>query len=818
MPRADLNVHTKYSNRSTNFFLKRLNASESLTEPEDAYRLAKRRGMDFVTFTDTDTLAGCEELAHHPDVFCSCETHVIFPEDECKIKLLVYGLTDVQLSKLLSWNGNIYKVRDYLAAEKIMHCVAAPLEVHNLRLSPDHIERLILLFDHFETRSGGRQARTNEFLSLLLDRLTPELMDRLQKKWGIEPTSDRPWQKGCLGGSADYCGEYVGLTWTEVPAAKTAEDFLQAVARRDGQPGGIHGSTLSRAHSMYRIAFKYYQRNLRKKDLREPDLVSLVMSQVLKPEKPRKLTARELLTVTGNILKRVVKPVRRPSAVERRLLREFLVAYNEVPFSKRLRGIHPDEMEKFDERLYDLADRVISRVSFRLLRSAIKDFGRGRLGNSISLFAAVLPLQAILGPYLYAFDKLNQDRKLIADIEERFGESLELGTQHRKKIAWFSDTVSDVNGVSMTLEKMAKVAEDMDADLTIISCIKPENAPEGSRFLNFEPSGELSFPDYETQTFSIPPFPRILKYLEAEDYTEYVISTPAVLGILAMFASKLFDVPCRAIYHTDFPQHVRLITGDEELENSTWTYMRMFYGAADAVYSPSEAYRQQLAEHGFDLNRLFIFTRGTDLEVYNPRHRDERFFESWGIKDRVVLIYAGRVSREKNLDPIFEAFQSDPELMEKAALVLLGDGPYREELKQRHGKQQIIFPGFLTGKALARAYASADVFVFPSTTDTYGNSVLEAHASGLPAIVSDEGGPKEIIIPGESGLALPGHDVEGWRKAMHELVFNQELRHRMSAAARARAATRDWATAFREFWEENPYPQIQQTRREKVIR
>jgi glycosyltransferase involved in cell wall biosynthesis len=96
------------------------------------------------------------------------------------------------------------------------------------------------------------------------------------------------------------------------------------------------------------------------------------------------------------------------------------------------------------------------------------------------------------------------------------------------------------------------------------------------------------------------------------------------------------------------------------------------------------------------------------------------------------------------------------------------------------------------------------VFVFPSTTDTYGNSVLEAQASGLPAIVSNEGGPREIILPGESGIVLLGHDGDAWRAAMRELAFDSERRSRMSAAARARAATRDWTTAFLEFWEELP--------------
>jgi glycosyltransferase involved in cell wall biosynthesis len=285
-----------------------------------------------------------------------------------------------------------------------------------------------------------------------------------------------------------------------------------------------------------------------------------------------------------------------------------------------------------------------------------------------------------------------------------------------------------------------------------------------------------------------------------------VISTPGPVGLLAMLAAQLFHVPCRAIYHNDFPQHVKHITGDEDLEESAWTYMRWFYGRANVVYSPSSFYRDQLIDHGFDPARLFIFNRGTDLDFFNPRHRDERFYEQWNIRGRIVLSYIGRVSREKNLDVLLEAFLSDSELTERAALVLVGDGPYFSELKKRYAHPAVAFCGFMKGKPLATAYASSDVFVFPSTTDTYGNSVLEAQASGLPALVSDEGGPREIISDGSTGMVLPGYDKAAWRSAMREMVFNTDLRASMSAAARARAATRDWTTAFLEFWEDNPYP------------
>jgi glycosyltransferase involved in cell wall biosynthesis len=821
MAKADLRVHSRHSDRPTNFFLKKLKAPESLTEPEAAYALAKRRGMDFVTLTDSDTVAGCLELAHHPDVFASCETVAAFPEDECKIRLLIFGLNEQQLQRTLGFRRDLFRIRDYLCAEGLVHAVATPLDILNSRLAPDHIERLLLLFDHFETHSGGRHARTNDFLTALLDHLTPELMRMLQKKWNIEPARERPWQKGYIGGSGDYSGQLIGLTWTDVPMARTPQDFLDSLRRGEGTPGGLHGSTLSNAHSIYRVALQYYQRNLRQQRVHEPDIVSLVLSRVLQSGPARPHSMVQTMGAAVSAVRRLFSVRRRATLHERRLVREFIRAYASVPSEERLAHLAADDPIRFDERLCGLVDRVIGRVSHQLIVQATREFERGRIGNAFTLGSTVVPLQALLGPYLHSFSRLNRDRPLVADLEERFGPYLELPHQtRRQKWAWFSDTVNDVNGVSRTLHKMAAVAEELDEDLKILTSVLPQNAPTGTRFLNFEPMGEISVPDYELQKLTIPPGLRILHHLENTPFTEYVISTPGPMGLLALLASRLFHVPCRAIYHNDFPQHVRHITGDEALEEVAWTYMRWFYGRADAVYAPSTFYRDQLVEHGFDPSRLFLFNRGTDLELFNPRHRDERFYDTYGLRGRTILTYIGRVSREKNLDVLCAAFAGDPELSRRAGLAVVGDGPYLSELRERYVHPAIVFCGFVQGKALSRAYASSDVFVFPSTTDTYGNSVLEAQASGLPAIVSDEGGPRDIIAPDDSGLICPGHDVEAWRRAMLRLVFDREQRLRMAAAARARAATRDWTTAFCEFWHDRPHtvPLSQLPARRSLVR
>jgi glycosyltransferase involved in cell wall biosynthesis len=150
----------------------------------------------------------------------------------------------------------------------------------------------------------------------------------------------------------------------------------------------------------------------------------------------------------------------------------------------------------------------------------------------------------------------------------------------------------------------------------------------------------------------------------------------------------------------------------------------------------------------------------------------------------VKLLYAGRVSREKNLELLADAFIELQASGSSAWLVVAGDGPYREEMQRRLRQHKAIFTGFLSQADLARIYASADVLVFPSTTDTFGNVVLEAQASGLPVVVTDAGGPRELMVPGETGLVVAANNKEDLIRAMSTLSDDHEQRSRMGLAAR----------------------------------
>jgi len=162
------------------------------------------------------------------------------------------------------------------------------------------------------------------------------------------------------------------------------------------------------------------------------------------------------------------------------------------------------------------------------------------------------------------------------------------------------------------------------------------------------------------------------------------------------------------------------------------------------------------------------------------------------------LLYVGRVSREKDLDLLAQAYRRLRAEGLSIQLCVVGHGPYSKEFSE--SLPEALFIGYLTGKELAAAYASADIFVFPSTTDTFGNVIIEAQASGVPVIVSDSGGPKELVENDCNGLITKSHDVEDLTRAIRELATNPERRKRMGDLARESVIDRTWPNAFRRFW------------------
>jgi glycosyltransferase involved in cell wall biosynthesis len=227
--------------------------------------------------------------------------------------------------------------------------------------------------------------------------------------------------------------------------------------------------------------------------------------------------------------------------------------------------------------------------------------------------------------------------------------------------------------------------------------------------------------------------------------------------------------------------------------------MHWFYGQLDTIFVNSEQYRQSWIDRGIDPAKLKILPRGLDTSLFNPTRSEPDFWKQFGSNGAGLrLLFVGRVSKEKDLDILVQAFRHLRQEKIPVQLSIVGHGPYSAALAEI--MPEACYTGYLNGTELARAYASSDIFVFPSTTDTFGNVILEAQAAGLPVIVSDVGGPRELVTDGVNGFITKAHDVAAFTVAICRLIEDEPLRKKMSVAARRSVEDRSWPRAFHKFW------------------
>src|SRR5208283_1002071 len=256
MSKADLHVHSSFSEHPSEWFLKHLGAAESYTGPETVYCRAMEAGMDFVTLTDHNRIDGALLLKekYPKNTFISVETTAYFPTDRCKIHVLIYGLSEDEFSQVQKARENIFDLRDYIKSRHLACSVAhAAYPVNGQgRLTEAHLEKLILLFDVFEGINGSRDGYTNKKWLEALRNLTPEYIEHLRNKHKIEPMSSTPWIKGKTGGSDDHAAIFIGKTFTEAEATSPA-GFIKELKERRTNPAGRHNDYKGLAFALYKI-------------------------------------------------------------------------------------------------------------------------------------------------------------------------------------------------------------------------------------------------------------------------------------------------------------------------------------------------------------------------------------------------------------------------------------------------------------------------------------------------------------------------------------------------------------------------------------
>jgi len=271
------------------------------------------------------------------------------------------------------------------------------------------------------------------------------------------------------------------------------------------------------------------------------------------------------------------------------------------------------------------------------------------------------------------------------------------------------------------------------------------------------------------------------------------VATEFSMGLTGVKLSQQLGIPVVASAHTDYQKYA-ISYGLGWVLTAGWLYLRWFYAQADRVLCPSGWYARYLQSRG--VSNTGIWTRGVDTEEFNPAHRSQEYRDAFGAgPDDLLLTYVGRLAREKDLHLLLRAWEELRRVRGNAQLVLLGRGPFEEEIRRR-AIPGVHTAGVLRGRELAVAYASADLFVFPSPTETFGNSLLEAMASGLPSLAVSAGGVVEFAQHGRNAWLVESGNGTALRIGLERLMRDGELRERLREGSLHTAMERRWDVIY----------------------
>ncbi|NTU97476.1 MAG: glycosyltransferase family 1 protein [Chlorobiaceae bacterium] len=249
------------------------------------------------------------------------------------------------------------------------------------------------------------------------------------------------------------------------------------------------------------------------------------------------------------------------------------------------------------------------------------------------------------------------------------------------------------------------------------------------------------------------------------------ISTPDLIGRKFLLYAKKHSIPVGSAYHTDFPSYLQYYRLGFA-ENALWKYFCWFYNTCDIVLVPSESMRHRLEARR--ISNVEIWSRGIDKGLFDPSRRSLELRKKWDASERTVFVYAGRFVHYKDIEivmQVYERFMQDG-YRDRVRFVMIGSGPAEDEMRAR--MPEAVFTGYLTGLDLPEAYASGDVFLFPSTTETFCNVTLEAFASGLPCVVSDIGGCGELVDKSGAGFVVKAGDADAFYRNCLEIIGERD--------------------------------------------
>lgn len=363
-------------------------------------------------------------------------------------------------------------------------------------------------------------------------------------------------------------------------------------------------------------------------------------------------------------------------------------------------------------------------------------------------------------------------------------------TNSRKiRIAYFAGSMKPgLDGVTRVLFRLIDWLNEKEIENIFISSEIPL---KNERLTNYFEVPSIPVPFYKDYKFAYPGYKKFENRIKEFKPDIIHINSPCSLGLAAIKFGKKYNVPVVATYHTHFPSYAKYYN-IKQFEFISWNYLRKLYNKCDRVFVPSKSIMEELRSNGFKTTEYL--PHGIDLKLFSPIFKSTDWKRTLNIENKKVVLFVGRLVWEKDLRTLAQIYNLLMSLRKDVVFALVGDGPIRKDLERI--MPEALFLGYKTGAELSTIFASSDLFVFPSTTETFGNVVLESMASGLVPVCSDEGGASSSIKQNYTGLICKAKDSFDFSKQIVSVLSNQNELNRLSTNCIEYASKQSWDNIF----------------------
>ncbi len=360
------------------------------------------------------------------------------------------------------------------------------------------------------------------------------------------------------------------------------------------------------------------------------------------------------------------------------------------------------------------------------------------------------------------------------------------------RIAYFSDTfLPQINGVSNTLSYLKRYLDQHNIEYQFHVPDYDDAALNADS--NIICSKGVPLPIYNDCRLTLPWPPHMNSALDSFRPDLIHLATEFGIGISGRSYARAKQVPIVSSYHTNIDHYIQYYPSLGAFKGGVDDYFKWFHRRSRRIFVPTEETKQHLQSIGY--SNLSIWSRGIDTSLFSPTKRSQAFRSQFGLQEKTIVLYVGRVAAEKDIDMLPATMRLLQARNSNIALIVTGDGPSMPALRAE-APEGTVFTGFLRGEALAQAYASSDLFFTPSSTETFGNVALEAMASGLPVIAADAGGFKNIIQHGVNGLLSVPRNAAGFAQSLELLIRQPDQARQMGQRAVEHARERSWDAIF----------------------